>query len=322
MERMQTSDFVCMASNSVSMIFARGTDVAFLCSSGNVKEIHMPEVTEYGICLKDGIVIGSKDGNLYTFHNNEEFSRFEVDVGKIVKMERDPLTENALMILNDMGVLYFVRVDKKLEELKRDISDFAISERYALFKSTESIECCERSDSSFRKICSLECNENQSIFCHSNIGYLYNELTMELTHFVIQETPKMTQQLAEKVWPPAIIKMGKSLLFENKTYPIEYDLIGATTSITSLLVWRSEHDPPLQVPFFKESAKDQSVQKMEVMANQFIMNAMKLMKAGDERMMKRIQEMGAKMESALDVLRKKSDELAERVNSIKAVMPT
>lgn len=322
MERMQTSDFVCVASNSVSMIFARGTDVAFVCSSGNVKEIHMPEVMEYGICLKDGIVIGSKDGNLYTFHNNEEFLRFEVDVGKIVKMEGDPLTENALMILNDMGVLYFARLDKKLEELKQNISDFAISERYALFKTSKSIECCERSASSFTKICSLESTENQSIFCHSNIGYLYNEHTMELTHFVIQESPKMTQQLAEKVWTPAIIKMGKSLLFENKAYPIEYDLIGATTSMTSLLVWRSEHDAPLQVPIFKESAKDQSVQKMEVMANQFIMNAMKLMKAGDERMMKRIQEMGAKMESALDVLRKKSDELAERVNSIKAAMPT
>lgn len=238
-----------------------------------------------------------------------------------VAVQRDPFGENRFLVLTKDRVLFACELGKSLSVkiIHEDVDDFAVSNKMIVLRRGEKLMCFSRTESDFLPFSEREFEGNYNLFSEGISILMFSQDSELLETVNASDGSSSLQQHVQNVWHPSVIQTANSLSFRGHKYDFEKEIVAVAVGEKTMAVWHSIDEKPIFVPLFEESGQNQTVNEMEAVANGFIAMAMKMVKANDERMMKRIQEMSDRLQASLDTIQKRADELNAKVDRMKTI---
>ena len=234
---------------------------------------------------------------------DKKFEKLDAMVGPVA-LEKDPFGESRFLVRDRNRAVFACELGESIsvKKLYEDVDDLAVSEDMIVLKRGRNVQCFSRTESDFLPFFERTFGSEFAVFCEKRklLAVTASEILESL------DTTDGRQGDSEHVvhvWKPAIIQTSeRAISYQGHRYELQFPIMGAAHGHEYIVVWKSWDEKPVFVPVFKETSGNQTMNNMEAVANSFIADSMKLVKANDARMMKRVQEMSEKLKSSLTLV--------------------
>ena len=280
--------------------------------------VELPETATDLALLKTKAVFCVNDSLLVLDLIDKKFEKLDAIEGPVA-LEKDPFGENRFLVRDKDRAVFACELGEHLsvKKLHDDVDDLAVSENMLVLKRGLSVQCFSRTESDFLPIFEKAFESEFAIFCEKRKLLTVTTASEILESFDTTDGRQGVSEHVVRVWKPGIIQTSeRTISYQEHRYELQFPIIGAAHGHEHIVVWKSWDEKPVFVPVFKETNGNPTVNNMEAVANSFIADAMKLVKANDARMMKRVQEMSEKLKASLTLVEQRLFVLQEKFERV------